>query len=44
MNYVPVGPTDNELSLIQVMAWRWTGAKPLPESMTTQICQASPHD
>ena len=31
------GPIDNESSLVQVMAWRRTGNKPLPELMMTHI-------
>ena len=37
---VPMGPIDNKAALIQVMAWRRTGDKPLPESMRTQFNDA----
>ena len=33
LNFVPMGPTDNASSLVQVMAWRRTGDKPLSEPM-----------
>ena len=33
-------PVDNELELVQVMVWRWTGDKPLPEPMMTQLSDA----
>ena len=35
--FVPKGPIDNKPALVQVMAWRRTGNKPLPESMLTQL-------
>ena len=31
--FVPKGPIDNKSSLVQVIAWPWTGDKPLPEPM-----------
>ena len=31
------GPIDNKSALIQVMAWRRTGVKPLPEPMLAQF-------
>ena len=31
--FVPKGPIYNKLALVQVMAWRWTGDKALPEPM-----------
>ena len=31
---------DNKSALVQVMAWRWTGDKPLPEPMLTQFTDA----
>ena len=34
---VPRGPMDHELALVQVMAWRRTGDKPLPGPMLTQF-------
>ena len=33
----PNGLIDNEPSLVQVMAWHPTGAKPFPEPMMTQF-------
>ena len=29
LKYVPRSPIDNKPGLVQVMAWRWPGAKPL---------------
>ena len=34
---VPKSPIDNKSALVQVMAWRRTGDKPLPEPMMTQF-------
>ena len=31
--FVPKGPIDNKSALVQVMAWCWTGDKPLPVPM-----------
>ena len=36
LEFVPKGLTDNKPALVQVMAWRPTGDKPLPEPMLTQ--------
>ena len=33
-------PTDNKAALVQVMAWRRTGDKPLSEPMMTQFADA----
>ena len=33
--FVPMCPTDNKWALFQVMAWRWSGDKPLSEPMLT---------
>ena len=33
-------PIDNKRALIQAMAWRGTGDKPLPELMLTQFVDA----
>ena len=33
-------PIDKKPALVQVMAWRWTGDKPLPEPMMTQFTDA----
>ena len=32
-----MGPMDNKSALVQVMAWRRKGDKPLPEPMLTQF-------
>ena len=40
LNFVPRSPIDNNPALVQVMAWRRTGAKPLPELMLTQFTDA----
>ena len=40
LNLVPKGPIDNKSVLVQVMAWRRTGDKPLPEPMLTRISAA----
>ena len=37
LKFVPRSPFDNKSALVQVMAWRRTGDKPLPESMLTQF-------
>ena len=34
LKYVLKGPIDNNPALIWIMAWRWTGYKPLSEPMT----------
>ena len=36
LNFLPVGPIDNNTLLAQVRAWRRGGDKPLPEPMMTQ--------
>ena len=38
--FVPKDQTDNNSALVQVMAWRLTGAKPRPEPMLTQFSDA----
>ena len=40
LKFVPRSPVDNKAALVQVMAWRWTGDKPLPEPMLTQFTGA----
>ena len=40
LSFVPKGSTDNKPELVQVMAWRRTGDKPLPEAMLTQFTDA----
>ena len=33
LKFVPKGPVDNILALVQIMAWWWTGDKPLSAPM-----------
>ena len=33
------GPIDKKSALVQVMAWRRTGAKPIPKPMLTQLTE-----
>ena len=40
LKFVPKGLIDNKSALVQAMAWRRTGDKPLPESMLTQFTDA----
>ena len=40
LKFVPKGPIDNKRATVQVMAWRRTGGKPLPEPMLTQFTDA----
>ena len=40
LKFVPKGPIDNIPALVQVMAWRRTGGKPLPEAMLTRFTDA----
>ena len=40
LKFVPGSPIDNKRALVQVMAWRWTGAKPLHEPMLTHFTDA----
>ena len=40
LKFVPNGPIDNKLPLVQVMAWHWTDDKPLPEPMMAQFTDA----
>ena len=46
LNFVPNGPIDNIPALVQIMAWRRPGDKPLSEPMVvnllTHICVARP--
>ena len=37
LKFVPEGLIDNKSALVQVMAWRQIGDKPLPEPMMTQF-------
>ena len=40
LKFVSKGPIDNKPAFVQVMAWRRTGDKPLPEPMLTQFIDA----
>ena len=40
LKFVPKGSVDNKPALVQVMAWRRSGDKPLPEAMLTQFTDA----
>ena len=40
LKFVRYGPIDNESALVQVVAWRRAGDKPLPEPMLTQFVDA----
>ena len=40
LKFVPKGPIDNKSALVQVMAWRRTGDKSLPDPMLTQFTDA----
>ena len=40
LKLVPRSPIDDEPALVQVIAWRRTGDKPLPEPMLTQFTDA----
>ena len=40
LKFVPECLIDNTSALVQVMAWRRAGDKPLPEAMMTQFTDA----
>ena len=40
LEFVSKGPIDNKSELIQVMAWHWTGNKPLSEPAMTHFPDA----
>ena len=40
LKFIPRGPIDNKPALVQVMAWRRTGNKPLNKPMLTQFTDA----
>ena len=46
LKFVPYGPINNIPALVQIMAWRWSGDKPLSEPMMgrlpTHICVTRP--
>ena len=39
--FFPRGPADNKWALVLVIAWRWTGDKPLTEPILTQCTDAN---
>ena len=41
LKFVPKGPIGNKSVLVQVMAWRRIGDKPLSEPMVTQSTEAN---
>ena len=40
LKFVPKSLIDNKAALVQVMAWRRAGDKPLPEPMLTEFTEA----
>ena len=36
LKFDATGPIDNKSALFQIMAWHWTGNKPLPEPVLAQ--------
>ena len=40
LKFVPRSPINHNPALVQVMAWRRTGTKPLPEPMLSQLTDA----
>ena len=40
LKFVPKHPIHNKPALVTVMAWRWSGDKPLPGLMMTQFIDA----
>ena len=38
VNFVPKGPINDISALVQIMAWRQTGDKPLSEAMNPFVC------
>ena len=40
LKFIPKGPIDRKSALVQVMAWRRTGDKPLTEALLTQFTDA----
>ena len=40
LKLIPKSPIDNKSALVQAMAWRRRGDKPLPEPMMTQFTDA----
>ena len=37
LKFVPKGPISNNPELVQIMAWRWPGDKPLSEPMMVSL-------
>ena len=37
LNFVPRGPINNNPTLVQIVAWRWPGGKPLSEPMMVRL-------
>ena len=37
LKFVPKGPINNKSALVQAMAWRRTGDKPLPEPILNPV-------
>ena len=40
LKFVPKGPIDNKSALVQVLVWRQTDDKPLPEVMFAEFTDA----
>ena len=40
LNFIPRSPIDDKPALVEVMAWRRKGDKPLPEPMLIQLIDA----
>ena len=40
LDLAPKGPVDSMSPLVQIMAWHWTGDKPLPEPVMSQVTYA----
>ena len=40
LKYIPKGPSDNNAALVQIMAWRRTGDKPLSEPIMAYVGDA----
>ena len=43
LKIIPKGPVDKMAGLVKIMAWRWTGDKPLYEPMMDQVADAYMH-
>ena len=43
LKFVPKSQILNNSSVVQVMAWSWTGDKPLPDPMLTQVHDTMGH-